>query len=182
MSQQLPDIPTALAEQGAQQVAAMLQEAFHAGFRQGWQEALMHINRMAAAAIGGGQRFDETAPPVIAPRINYDAMRFDDDDAADERSKRQRAPRGSVPAAVDEAFARGAPDGLTYTEIIRRIRASGNDEIKESSIRNEMRRRLSREEAVDVDGRWYLLPSKQEAPQDEPDGASADQIQEPTFM
>ena len=178
MSPQLPDIPASLAKQGAEQIAAMLQDAFHAGFRQGWQEALMQINRMAAAAIGEPAPVMKAPEPFFQQPIDYSAMHAGTSPDNDPHN-RQRAPRGSVPAAIDAAFAQGAPNGLTYAEIFRRIRSAGNEEIKESSIRNEMRRRLSRGAAIEVEGRWTIEMNKQEAPQAvQAGGASADVIQE----
>lgn len=181
MTSNLPDTPSALTERSQQQAAAMVREAFEAGFRQGWHEAFVHINRMAAAAIGEQAPLTKAPEPVAQQPIDYSAMHAEPPQDNDV-SGRQRAPRGSVPAAVDAAFAQGAPNGLTYAEIIRRIRAAGNEEIKESSIRNEMRRRLSRGDAIEVDGRWTIETNKQEAPQAGPDGASADQMQEPTLV
>ena len=175
----LPELPDQLAEMAQRQINGALRECYHAGFREGWQAALAHINRLAAAAVSS-PAIGEMLPQQVPQRVVFDTTSVVTQSPAQAGPQRQRAPRGSVPNAIDAAY-EGVRDGLTYAEIIRRIRFNGNDEIKESSIRNEMRRRLSREEAVEIDGRWYLLPSKQEAPQAEPDGASSDEIREDAF-
>ncbi|CAO3459917.1 hypothetical protein [Azospirillum argentinense] len=180
---ELPELPEMLADLGAQQIGALLRDAYHAGYRQGWQGAIQHINRVATAAMGG-----VAVNGVMAVAMEEPAGRsvseptIDGADATGDRTKVRRAPRGSVPAAVDEAFAMRSGEGMDYQELFSLIRANGQSEIRESSIRNEMRRRAARGEAHEAGGKWFLTPKQQEAPPVEiTDGASAPAIQDLPF-
>jgi len=180
---ELPELPETLADLGAQQIGALLRDAYHAGYRQGWQGAIQHINRVATAAMGGVavNGVMAVAMEIPAERSAGDAV-VNAENAAGDRTKVKRAPRGSVQAAVDEAYAMRAGEGMDYQELFSLIRANGQTEIRESSIRNEIRRRAARGEARTAAGKWFLTPKQQEAPSVETtDGASAPAIQDLPF-
>ncbi|WP_146214704.1 hypothetical protein [Azospirillum thermophilum] len=90
----------------------------------------------------------------------------------------KRAPWGLVPKLVQEVAAENPGERMLTEQVATLIRIKTDHDIADSSIRSTLSELAEKGVITRLGRSEWQFPEKQEAPQAEPDGASADEIQE----